>query len=96
MKSMYVYMLKCADGKYYTGVTNNVERRLNEHNNGNNPSSFTFSRRPVALVYQQLFYDPQQAIDFEKRLKKWSVAKKDALANAEYDSLPLLSKKRFD
>ena len=96
MKLMFVYLLKCADGTFYTGVTNDVERRFNEHQSGFNPNSYTFDKRPLALVYQQTFLEPMQAIEFEKRVKKWSKAKKEALINGEFYELPKLSKKRFN
>jgi putative endonuclease len=47
----YVYVLQCADGFYYTGITNDVERRVVEHNEGLNRTCFTFKIRPVALKY---------------------------------------------
>lgn len=96
MKLMYVYILRCKDGVYYTGVTNDVDRRLAQHNSGDDPTAFTYLRRPVELVYYQLFDAPVKAIAFEKRLKKWSKAKKEALINGEFEELPNLSKKRFD
>ena len=42
MKRYYVYILKCSDNSYYTGFTNNIERRLNEHNSGINKEYYTF------------------------------------------------------
>ena len=95
MKTIFVYLFLCCDGTYYTGVTNNVERRYNEHENGNDPKSYTFRKRPLQLVYAQTFLDPTSAIEFEKRLKKWSKAKKEALINGEFNQLPQLSKKKF-
>ena len=92
---MFVYMLKCSDGTYYTGVTNDVDRRFNEHQSGISPTSYTFRRRPLRLVYYQMFNDPTQAIAFEKRLKKWSKAKKEALIDGRFNELPGLSKKKF-
>ncbi|WP_317196888.1 GIY-YIG nuclease family protein [Flavobacterium coralii] len=76
MKFYYVYILRCSDGTFYTGITNNVEARLNQHNAGLNPESYTYTRRPVSLEYIQEFTDPAQAIAFEKKFKKWSKAKK--------------------
>jgi putative endonuclease len=96
MKLMFVYMLKCADGTYYTGVTNNVDRRFNEHQSGSDGKSYTFGRRPLELVYTQTFLGSAQAIEFEKRLKKWSKTKKEALINGEFNELPALSKKKFN
>ncbi|MGQ3088551.1 GIY-YIG nuclease family protein, partial [Flavobacterium sp.] len=79
MKFYYVYMLRCRDGTFYTGITNNVDIRVDQHNAGIKPDSYTYSRRPVTLAFVQEFMDPVQAIAFEKRLKKWSKAKKEAL-----------------
>ena len=78
MKQYYVYILRCSDGSYYTGFTNNLERRLDQYNNGTNKSSFTFCRRPVELVFHTLFNDVNQAIAFEKQVKGWSRKKKEA------------------
>jgi putative endonuclease len=87
MKSLYVYILKCADNSYYTGVTNNLNRRLIEHNEGYNVECYTFSRRPVTLVYFQIFNSPQQAIELEKKIKGWSKAKKEALISENWEKL---------
>jgi putative endonuclease len=70
MKYMYVYILECADGSYYTGVTNNPERRLVEHNSGKNPESYTYSRRPLEMKYCEYFTDPLQAISWDRVFKK--------------------------
>jgi putative endonuclease len=95
MKSMFVYILECSDKSYYTGVTNNPDVRLAQHNKGENITSYTFSRRPVKLVFQEVFQSPLQAIAFEKKVKKWSRAKKEGLINDQYEKLPELSKKKF-
>jgi putative endonuclease len=92
MKNMYVYILQCNDGSYYTGVTNNAERRLAEHNYGISKQSYTFSRRPVEMVYCERFYDPVLAISFEKKIKGWSHKKKEALINDDWKSLVEFSK----
>jgi putative endonuclease len=75
----HVYILECTDGKYYTGVTSSLEIRLAQHRMGHDPSSFTFSRRPVALVWTESFSTEQQARECERQLKGWSKAKKRAL-----------------
>ena len=69
MKSYFVYILKCNDDSYYTGVTNNLDERLAEHNGGYSNTSYTFKRRPVTLVFSQQFHDIKQAIALEKKLK---------------------------
>ena len=95
MKTMYVYILACSDKTYYVGVTNNLERRLKQHNSGINPESYTYSRRQLELKFYELFNDPISAIAFEKKIKKWSRAKKEALINNKFDLLLELSKKKF-
>jgi putative endonuclease len=92
MKNMYVYILECSDGSYYTGVTNNAERRLNEHNFGLSKQSYTYTRRPVVMVYCELFTDPVLAISWEKKIKGWSHRKKEALINDDWKSLVEFSK----
>lgn len=95
MKTLYVYILECSDGTYYTGVTNDPDRRLLQHNAGINPGSYTCSRRPVKIVYCQDFQYPNEAINWEKRIKRWSHKKKQALINDDFDKLIKLSKKNF-
>ena len=57
MKIYYVYIVKCSDNTYYIGVTNDLERRVNEHNDGLNPESYTYTRKPVELVFNCEFND---------------------------------------
>lgn len=94
MKLYYVYILQCSDGLTYTGITNNISRRMEEHNKGLNKTCFTYKRRPLKLIFNQEFNDIEQAIFFEKKIKKWSAKKKLALANEEYDLLQLLAQCR--
>mgnify|MGYP003673746862 FL=1 len=61
-----------------------------------NLDSYTFSRRPLHLVYYCEFTNVELAIETEKQIKKWSKAKKEALINADYDALPNLAKKKFN
>jgi putative endonuclease len=91
MKYYYVYILKCSDNSYYTGITNDVDRRLNEHVLGSHKNSYTFSRRPVVLLYQEYFTDVNEAIAFEKKVKGWSRAKKEALIKDDWDEIVRLS-----
>jgi predicted GIY-YIG superfamily endonuclease len=65
-----VYILKCADGKPYTGCAENLEERLIRHNNGYVPA--TESRRPVRLITYVAFIDKYKAFNFEKYLKSGS------------------------
>ena len=91
----YVYILKCSDNSYYTGITNDLSRRVNEHNDGINPSCYTYKRRPVQLVFSSEFTDVTLAILFEKQVKGWSRKKKEAMINGEWHLLPDLSKNRM-
>lgn len=95
MKIYYVYIVKCSDNSYYTGFTNDLERRINEHNDGLNSDSYTYNRRPVELVFYCEFNDVNQAIDFEKQIKGWSRKKKEAIINDNWKLLPELSKNRM-
>lgn len=96
MKVYYVYILMCSDKTYYTGITSNLEKRINEYKNGKHLDSYTYKRRPIDLVYFAEFSNIDIAISTEKQIKKWSKAKKEALINNEYDKLPNLSKKKFN
>jgi len=95
MKLSYVYILKCSDNAYYTGVTSNLNKRLIEHKSGKHIDSYTYKRRPVELKFYAEFTDINLAISSEKQIKKWSKAKKEALINNEFEKLPNLSKKSF-
>jgi putative endonuclease len=87
VKYLYVYILKCADGTYYTGITNNPERRLLQHNKGTNKNAYTYSRVPVEMKYSEQFTDFNLAIEWEKKIKKWSQAKKEALINSDWQKI---------
>jgi putative endonuclease len=91
MHDYYVYILECADKSYYTGVTNNIERRLMEHNTGINPKSYTYSRRPLVIKYCRHFRYIIEAIAWEKQLKGWSRKKKEALFNDNWDEIRKLA-----
>jgi len=92
---MFVYILLCSDGTYYTGVTNNLTLRFTQHQEGTNKQSYTFSKRPLKLVYSQGFQNATDAIAWEKRIKKWSKVKKEALISGDFNKLTTLSKKKY-
>ena len=79
----FVYILKCSDESLYTGITNNLEKRFKEHQNGLKRSSYTYRRRPLKLIFQ--------AIYFEKKLKGWTRAKKQSLIDGNGELLQILS-----
>lgn len=66
MKYYYVYILKCSDNTFYTGVTSNIDKRLTEHIDGKHKNSYTFNRRPLSLEFYAEFSNVQQAITKEK------------------------------
>ena len=69
MKTYYVYIVECSDSSFYTGFTSNLEKRINEHNNGLHKEAYTYKRRPVILRWVEYFSDPNQAIMVEKQIK---------------------------
>jgi len=91
MSQYFVYILKCADGSYYTGITNDVDRRFEEHQSGYGRKAYTFTRRPLELVFYLDFPDPVQAIDFEKQVKDWTRKKKEAIIRGDWESLKELA-----
>lgn len=94
MGSYYVYMLRCFDGSFYVGVTNDVDRRFAEHCDGHNPKSYTHTRRPLLLVYAGEFERIDDAIAFEKKLKGWTHHKKRAFAGRDWPLLRRLAARR--
>ena len=84
---LHLYILKCADDTLYTGVTNNMGNRFAQHQEGINPTSYTYKRRPVELLYCEGFSDYRLAYDWEKRIKGWSSKKKWALIKGDWQSL---------
>ena len=90
----YTYILQCNDLSYYVGVTNDLDRRLQEHNNDENKLSYTFDKRPVIMKYYEHFVDINQAIRREKQLKGWGRKKKEALFEQDFVKLVELSKSK--
>ena len=87
----FTYILECADGSFYTGVTNNIERPFWEHQSGQ-VQGYTHDRRPVTLAWCSDDVDIASAIRTEKQIKGWRRAKKAALIHGETDALPELSR----
>jgi predicted GIY-YIG superfamily endonuclease len=83
-----VYILECADRSYYTGSTDDIAKRLWQHKEGVERASYTYSRRPVILVWAseetRYYYD---ALRWERQIKGWSRAKKQALIRGEFGLL---------
>ena len=92
MKTYFVYIIKCSDNSYYTGFTNNLQRRLQEHHSGKNKDCYTFDKRPIELMWFETFNDVLNAIETEKKIKGWTRIKKEALIAEDWDKLILYSK----
>jgi len=88
-----VYILRCADGSYYTGSTKTVEARVWEHNNAPDEKSYTAKRRPVELVFSETYDRIVDAIARERQIKGWSRRKKEALIGRNYERLPDFSRR---
>ena len=94
MKTYHVYILRCSDDTFYTGVTGNFDQRWRQHQQGYFKTCYTFKRRPLIIAYFLEFTDVTQAILFEKRIKGWTRAKKIALINDDFDKIQVLSECR--
>ena len=81
---IFVYMLRCADGSYYVGLTRaGLDKCIGEHAFGRYPNCYTFRRRPVVLVWSQEFQRLIDAIACERQIKGWRRAKKEALIRGD-------------
>ncbi|AOW18347.1 hypothetical protein LPB03_13190 [Polaribacter vadi] len=92
MRVYYVYILLCSDKSFYTGMTNDLERRIIEHKSGKSKDSYTSSRLPLELKWYLECSDPRDAIQYEKKIKGWSRRKKQALIDENWDDLVKFSK----
>lgn len=86
----YAYILRCADGTFYTGHSTDLDSRLKAHNDGV-AANYTARRRPVELIYSELAQTEIAAVQRERQLKRWSAEKKEALAAADLSRLKSLS-----
>jgi putative endonuclease len=81
----YVYILECADNTLYVGYTNDLERRVHAHNNSKSGAHYTKIRRPVKLVYSEIFKTSSQARKREIEIKSWTRERKLKLVNNNCD-----------
>lgn len=72
----FLYMVQCSDGTLYTGITNDLEKRVEAHNSGKDGARYTKSRRPVKLVYSEQAESKSAAARLEYRIKKLPRSKK--------------------
>lgn len=85
-----MYIIECIDNSYYVGLTNNLHQRMREHSD--KQCSYTSSRLPLELKYSKGFSSINEAIMFEKQIKGWSRAKKEALIDGDIGKLKDLSR----
>ncbi len=91
MKPFFVYMLRCSNGSYYVGHTDDLERRIAQHADGT-LGGYTCSRRPVKLVWCAEFDSRDEALQRELQVKPWSRAKKEALISSDWQALKRLAR----
>ncbi|QJU58839.1 GIY-YIG nuclease family protein [Sphingomonas sp. AP4-R1] len=91
--SFWIYILRCADGTYYTGHTDDLDRRIAEHEAGALPG-YTHDRRPVTLMFSENVQTRLEALEREKQIKDWSRKKKEALFQSDWQSLSEAARSR--
>lgn len=90
----WVYLLRCSDGSYYTGHTDDLELRVAQHASAAVLGCYTCSRRPLELVFSQEFAAREEAFACERQIKGWSRKKKEALIRGDWEALSRLARSR--
>jgi len=90
--AFWVYIFQCSDGSYYTGHTDNLEKRVGEHHSGEIVSCYTYKRRPLKLVFSQEFLTREEALASEIQIKGWSRKKKEAMIRGDWDEVSRLAR----
>ncbi len=91
--SFCVYLLRCVDGSFYVGHTDNLEQRMEQHRSGE-LGGYTSTRRPVDLVYSEHFSTRDEAFAAEQQMKGWSRKKKEALIRGDWEEVKRLARGR--
>jgi LAO/AO transport system kinase len=91
MKPFFVYMLRCSDGSFYVGHTDELELRVAQHQTGE-IDGYTQTRRPVQMVWCQETASRLEALSAERQIKGWGRAKKEALIAGDWDLVSQLAK----
>ena len=86
----YTYILECSDGTYYCGWTNNIEKRIASHNAGTG-GKYTRIRRPVKLIYLEIFDTKQEAMSREWHIKKFTKKQKEELIASDMNKIDILN-----
>ncbi|WP_082458223.1 TrmH family RNA methyltransferase [Sphingomonas sp. Leaf10] len=89
----HVYILKCSDGTYYTGHTDDLDRRIAEHQSGTIPG-YTADRRPIELMWSETFQTRIEALDREAQVKDWSKKKKEGLFRGDWSTISTAASSR--
>jgi predicted GIY-YIG superfamily endonuclease len=93
MMAFHAYLLRCNDGSYYAGHTDDLEQRMAQHRTGA-LGGYTAKRRPVVLVWSDSFQTRDDAFAVERKLKGWSRAKKQALIAGDWQMISQLARSR--
>jgi predicted GIY-YIG superfamily endonuclease len=88
--AFWVYVLRCVDDSFYAGHTDDLERRIAQHQTGE-IAGYTHTRRPLTLVWQQDFATREEALRAERQIKGWSRAKKEALIRGDWKAIQRLA-----
>jgi predicted GIY-YIG superfamily endonuclease len=89
--NFYIYILKCADDSYYTGHTDDLEKRIAQHQQRYFKSCYTANRLPVELIYCQGFPTREEALASERQIKGWSRKKKEAMMRGDWNEVSRLA-----
>ena len=89
--AFWTYLLRCSDGRFYTGHTEDLDVRLAQHQQGFFPNCWTYSRRPVELVWSEAFPTRDEALVAERMVGEWSRAKKQALIRGDWGEVSVLA-----
>ena len=90
--AFWTYMLRCSDGRYYTGQTEDLDVRLAQHQQGYFRTSWTYKRRPVELAWCETFPTRDEALTAERMVGGWSRAKKEALIRGDWAHISVLAR----
>jgi putative endonuclease len=88
-----IYILLCVDAAYYTGLAKDLEHRVWEHQTGVYSDAYTFTRRPVKLVWSEVVETYPEGFQWEHQIKGWSHAKKEALIRGDIQAIHEIVKK---
>ena len=91
--AFYAYLLRCNDGSYYAGHTEDLEQRMAQHQAGVMPG-YTAQRRPLSLVWSDTFPSRYEALSAERQINGWSRAKKEALIAGDWERVRVLARNR--